>query len=219
MSKEKRFKNLDSETKSTYFYGIIFLFLIVVALVVKFIPNKEKEEKSVKENTTIEETFNYKSLLNNISDNYELDIIINKYYFNEYINIKKQGLNEIIDIKKYDSNNTYNQDDTINEDIDMTFITPQSILRLLNINTYNDGNKYMIESSNYLKLYNELNNTNLEKIVSGEISIEFLSHENNEYVIKMDLTNLYKNLNYDYESVTYNLKFYNINKINLSNNN
>ncbi len=217
--KKEKFKNLDSETKTTYFYGIIFVFIIIVALIVKFVPSKSNDNKTYNENITQEEIIDYNKVLNDISNNYESDIIINKYYFNEYINVKKQGLNEIINIKKYDSNNTYNQDDIINENIDITFIKPQNILRLINAKTYSNKNKYMIETNNWLNLYNEINNAQLEKTVSGEILIEFISDKDNEYKIEMDLTNLYKNLNYDYQSVIYDMKFYNINKIDISNNN
>lgn len=216
--KKEKFRNLNSETKTSYFYGIIFLLVIIVALIVKFVPSKVVEKKNSNENIILEELIDYEKILNDISNNYELDVIVNKYYVNEYINVKKQGLNEIINIKKFNSNNTYNQDDIINEDVDMTFINPLNILKLLNVKTYSDKNKYMVETNRWLKLYNELNGTNIEKSISGEITIEFLSKENDEYKIEMNLTNLYKNLNYDYENVIYNMKFYNINKVNLSNN-
>lgn len=220
MDKEKKkFKDLDIETKTTYFYGIILVFIIIVAFIVKFTTHNSKEKKACNESVVQEEIIDYKKVLNSISDNYELDIVINKYYFNEYVNIKKQGINEIINVNKFDSNSIYSQDDMINENIDMVFINPLNILKLLNVQTYSSKNKYIIETNNWLNLYNEINNTKIEKNVTGEISIEFLSKENNEYIIEMDLTNLYKNLNYDYQKVIYNMKFYNINKTILSNNN
>ena len=206
--------------KSTYFYGILFIFLIVAALAIKLSPSDSKKVKSTpKEVDNKVVTIDYEKDLNAVSDNYELDIVVNKYYFNEYVNIKKQGLNEIINIKKHDSNNTYNQDDVIKEDIDITFTLPQNILKLLSVKSYSDENKYMIETSKWLSVYNELNGTEFTKIISGEISIEFLSDSDNELILQMDLTNLYKNLNYEYDTVTYKLKYYNIGKVNISNNN
>ncbi len=225
-SKFKNFINKTNEENNNlgYFYGIIFVFLIIFALIIKFTSNNNNNNTNnnvnlSNQNNKIESVINYKEVLSDISDNYELDISVNKYYFNEYVNVKVEGTNKLINVKKFDSNNTYSQNDKIDEDIDLTFVYPQNILKLLDYQTYSSENKYMFETNKWIELYNEINNTNIEKIISGEIVVEFLSNENNEFIIQMDLTNLYKNLNYNYNNVIYNMKFYNINKIDLSNNN
>ena len=71
-------------------------------------------------------------------------------------------------------------------------------------------------NSNYNEVYNQINGTQIQKTVSGEVSVEILSSENNELLLSLDLTNLYKNLDYDYEQVIYKIKFYNINGISLA---
>ena len=68
----------------------------------------------------------------------------------------------------------------------------------------------MIETSAWINLYNIINNKQLEKIVTGEIEVNVISCEENIKVI-LDLTNLYKNLNYDYKKVIYDITFYDIN--------
>ena len=214
-------KKMSDDTKLSFFYGIIFVIILVAALIFRLTSrigeNNKDGQNNEKEKTVI---VDYETQLNNVS-NYEEDIIINKYYFNEYINIKRQEDNELISIKTHDLNVTYHPDEKVSEEVlrysDMTFVKPENILKLLNVKSYNQSNKYMVETSNWVPLYNELNNTNLEKIISGEISIEFVSCSSDACILTMDLTNLYKNLNYDYESVIYNIKIYNINGIDLTN--
>ena len=75
----------------------------------------------------------------------------------------------------------------------------------------------MIETNNWIKLYNEVTNKNIEKKITGEIEITILSNENNELSLLLNLTNLYKNTNYDYIKVIYHIEFYNINNVDLSN--
>lgn len=223
----KKFRSLDQETRNIYFYGILFIFIISVALIMKLTPNEKVVDCSNKKEETV--VINYQNILKNITNNYEEDITINKYYFNEYVNIKHQLEKEKINIKTINNNETYYikenslykfidnkyeiYNDKIFKETDTSFINPENILKLIDKKTYEKDNTYMIETSSWINLYNEINNTNLSKKITGEILLDFISYKNNELLLKIDLTNLYKNLDYEYENVIYLIKFKNINKV------
>ena len=96
--------------------------------------------------------------------------------------------------------------------IDITFVNKTDLLKLLDSKTYSKDNSYMVETSVWIKLYNEINNKNISKLVTGEIEATIASYNEDELNLLLDLTNLYKNLDYDYEKVIYEIKFYNIDK-------
>lgn len=225
----KKFRSLDQETRNICFYGGLFVLIILAALIMKLTPSKvvvNYSNKNQETNTKI----SYQDVLKSITDNYEEDVVVNKYYFNEYLNIKVKLQKEKINIKTSNNNETYyidgnylyklnkeNKYETYNEkifkDIDTTFIKPDNILKLIDKKTYEKEDVYTIETTSWIDLYNKINNTNLSKIVTGEISLEFISYKNDELILKMNLTNLYKNLNYEYEDVVYLIKLKNINKV------
>ncbi len=210
----EKFRSLDQETRNIYFYGALFVFIILTALIIKLIPNKELTVSCSNKEDIINE-LTYQEILKNISNNYEEDIIINKYYTNEYINIKKELDKEIINVKKNNINETIynlNNKEEILNDIDITFIKPENILELIYIGTH-DNNKYIINTDSWINIYNKINNTELSKKIDGQITIEFTSYKDNNLSLLIDLTNLYNNLDYNYEKVNYNIEFKNINKI------
>jgi hypothetical protein len=210
----EKFRSLDQETRNIYFYGALFVFIILTALIIKLIPNKELTVSCSNKEDIINE-LTYQETLENISNNYEENIIINKYYINEYINIKKELDKEIVNVKKNNINETIynlNNKEEILNDIDITFIKPENILELIYIGTH-DNNKYIINTDSWINIYNKINNTELSKKIDGQITIEFTSYKDNNLSLLIDLTNLYNNLDYNYEKVNYNIEFKNINKI------
>ncbi len=231
-----KYRSFDNEKKSTYFYGIAFAILLVAGLILKItssINNKNKEENPEQEKTV--DVINYENYLSKINGNYEEDIKIDDYSKKEYINIKRNNNSELITfvnpvdqdlniVYAKQKSNVYKIENgkytLLKEDIfkdkDITFIKPENLLKLLKNKTYQKDNKYMIETSEWLKLYNEINETSFEKKVTGELEIEVVSLENNELNLSMDFTNLYKNLGYDYSKVVYTLKIYNVGNIDFS---
>ena len=217
-----KYKNSNQEKKTTYFYGIIFIFIFIFALILKFTGNLTTKEIN-KNNNVNEEKLetnitNYDDIFNNISNNYEENIQVDIYDSNfltkEYINVKKDQDKKLI---TYVDLNKSTIENKVPDNIDATFITPENIKKLMLSNTYKKDNKYMIETNNWIKLYNEVTNKNIEKKITGEIEITILSTENNELSLLLNLTNLYKNTNYDYIKVIYHIEFYNINNVDLSN--
>lgn len=226
-----KYKELNQETKSAYFYGVLFLFLLVFGVVLKFTGklDRPKNTNTPTNNDTKEvNKLDCDSIFNKTINNYKEYIVIqydnkksfvdienfnNELYIN-YVNLNDQTLNgkyfKSNDTLYVLNNNKYEEIDTEIKDIDLTFISPKNILELINANTYKKDNKYMIETSAWINLYNIINNKQLEKIVTGEIEVNVISCEENIKVI-LDLTNLYKNLNYDYKKVIYDITFYDIN--------
>jgi hypothetical protein len=226
-----KYKGLNQETKSAYFYGVLFLFLLVFGVILKFTGklDRPKNTNTPTNNDTKEvNKLDCDSIFNKTINNYKEYIVIqydnkksfvdienfnNELYIN-YVNLNDQTLNgkyfKSNDTLYVLNNNKYEEIDTEIKDIDLTFISPKNILELINANTYKKDNKYMIETSAWINLYNIINNKQLEKIVTGEIEVNVISCKENIKVI-LDLTNLYKNLNYDYKKVIYDITFYDIN--------
>lgn len=231
-----KYKQLDPESKVNYFYIAVFAAIIVMALILKLTGNlnvtklkDRNEEQSSK--TTIEEPIedtdlDYEDVISSLGDNYEEDITISLDNDQSVLNIKQVGLGQLINYTNKKQNNMYveyignyykiNNDSAEKldgepfEGIDITFINPTNIIKLINNKTYQKDNSYMIETSAWLELYNNINNKKREKLVTGEIEINMLSYKEGTLELSLDLTNLYKNLDYDYKKVTYNIKFYNI---------
>ena len=226
-----KYKGLNKETKGTYFYGTIFLLLLVLGIVLKFTGklDRPKNTNTPTNNDTKEvNKLDCDSIFNKTINNYKEYIVIqydnkksfvdienfnNELYIN-YVNLNDQTLNgkyfKSNDILYILNNNKYEEIDTEIKDIDLTFISPKNILELINANTYKKDNKYMIVTSAWINLYNIINNKQLEKLITGEIEADMISCGESIKVM-LDLTNLYKNLNYDYKKVIYDITFYDIN--------
>ena len=215
-----KIRSSNSETKSTYAYLIMLIIIIIAGVSIKL---GSRSENKVNDRVQTQEqvsTIDYSSELSNFSNNYETGIVINKYYINEYIDVKKSGDNKLLTIKTQNLSGEYNSNDTklkeILKDKDLTFTTPENIAKLLDNKTHSEENKYMIEANKCIEVYNQINNTQIQKTISGEVSVEILSSENDELLLSVDLTNLYKNLDYDYDQVIYKIKFYNKNGVSLT---
>ena len=231
-----KYKSLNQESKTLYFYGAIFVILLVFGLVLKLTGKLEhkKPETSNNDQEDVVETnsTDYEEIFNKISNNYEEDVVVYWYdsisYPNTDLNNSKKPLTglykkEFINVKKDEDKEIITYMDLINSkveeelnDIDIIFIKPENILELMSSNSYKKDNKYMIETDNWIKLYNKLTNKNVERLVTGEIKITVLSYENDELKLSLDLTNLYKNLNHICTKVIYDINIYNINNIDLS---
>ena len=234
-----QYKKVDGDKRSGYFYGIIFVFIFLLAVILKFTGNLSHPTSEASNNTKDKETTNtqileYETIFKEIGNNYEEDVIIYLYDtlayadFNDalsgrpltalskkyFINIKKDKENEE---KSYMDLKNAKVDDNISDNVDTIFVDPENILELLKANTFKKNNKYMVETNSWIKLYNELTEKNIEKKVTGEIEIEMLSYDKNGLKLSLNLTNLYKNTSYDYAKVIYDINIYNIGETILSN--
>ena len=111
-----KYKSLNQEGKSLYFYGVIFVILLLVGLVLKITGKLEPKKTYTSDNTKQEEVVendvnDYAEIINEMSGNYEEDITVYWYdsisyadidlngskkpltglYKKEFINIKKDG--------------------------------------------------------------------------------------------------------------------------------
>ncbi len=238
-------KPIDPEKsgKEMVFYGVIFCIILIVAVIMKFADTpKESTNANNNDKSGSNEKILEKNLLEELSENnYDADLtiiadtdllnllirkesetkeLISKTYRGEnniyYINASKiyKAVNNQFILEE--KSNIYNNYDT-------TFINIENIHELINQHTYEldlkeeeyDIKRYKIEAKKVIEIYNEYNNADIIKRVSGEVILDIYYDKDNLKGLKLDLTNLYENLNFDYRKVIYTYEFDNFNKIDI----
>ncbi len=234
----------EKNKKEMIFYGVVFGIILILSLITKY-TSKENENKNNNDNNSTQSTNTndeeglLKSLNNN---NYDADLIIiadtdllnllirKENETKELIAKTYRDENQIFYINgdkifKYSNNNfIIDNNSKIYNNYDKTFMDMDNINELIEKHTYEidlkeedyDIKRYKIEASRVIDIYNDYNKTDLDKRVSGEVILDIYYNKDDLKGLKLDLTNLYQNLNYDYIKVTYTYEFANFNKINIA---
>lgn len=241
---ETKITSEEKNKKETIFYGIVFGIILILSLITKFTSkdneNKNNNDNSTQSTNTIDnedgllkslDNNNYDADLTIIADTDLLNLLIRKEsQTKELIAKTYRDENQIFYINgdkiyKY-SNNNFILDNSSNiyNRYDKTFMVMVNVNELIEKHTYEidlkeedyDIKRYKIEASRVIGIYNDYNKTDLNKRVSGEVILDIYYNEDTLKGMKLDLTNLYQNLNYDYIKVIYTYEFANFNKINIA---
>lgn len=226
------------EKRTTYFYIIVFLIIFSLALTSRFfgddnISNNDANSSSmeeVKEDSNLLEELKY--------NNYDLRFIeIIDSSFTEYL-IRKESLNKELISKTHDDindiyyiannktykislNKKYETNENIFNEVSKTFLDINNLNKLINEKTYEldlkeesyDIKRYKIEISKVIKIFNDYNNKNIKKIISGEVTLDVNYKSNEIKGLKLDLLTLHQNLELDNQRALYYYEFGNINKV------
>lgn len=233
-NKNKEEENTSKEVgKSTYFYSIVFLIVLGFALFSNFFGSTNTKKQETTPVEIVDQNL-FESLKDN---NFEIKfLIIKDMEIKKYI-IERESINTEIVTQIYKDttekyiikeNKVYKDEKIIETSIfDKTesfFMNIENIKNLINNKTYEidlkeenyDIKRYKIEMSTLLASYNKISKEDIKKLVSGEIIIDVNYKNKDIESIKMDLTALYKNLEFDYENVIYYIEFSNKGKIKLN---
>lgn len=228
--------------KENTFYVIAFVVIMIVALIMKFTDKAEEpktdnnnasEEVSTNENVDylkdIEKN-NFDADITIIADADLLNLLIRRESINkELISKTYRGENLVYYIngdKTYKNiNGTFSLDTNSNiyNDYDTTFLNISNLQSLIDDHTYEINLKeeeysikrYKIEASRVIDIYNEYNDTKIKKRVSGEVILDVNYKDEELLGLRLDLTNLYENLDYEYRKVIYTFEFDNFGKIDI----
>lgn len=234
-------KNIERENRTTYFYAIIFLIILLFALISKSV-SKGEDKPVTPSNDEINNVEEKSSLLDVLKENnFDMKLLVfANNNITEYL-IRRESENKELIYKSYnDKGNVYYKNDgtlyelsngkatitnvNIFDDVTKTFLDINNINKLIANKTYEldlteeeyDIKRYKIEVSRVITIFNEYNRKDIKKSVSGESILDINYSKNELKAIKLDLTSLYKNLNYDDEKVIYYYEFSNYNEIDIS---
>lgn len=238
-------QNLDPEKskKENTFYVIAFVVIMAAALILKFTENKEENKNDNNTNTPEEVSTNEnKEFLSDIEKNNfdaDLTIIADSDLLN--LLIRRESLTKELISKTYRGENlvyyvngdkvyknlngafTIDTNSNIYNNYDTTFLNMSNIQDLIDNHTYEvdlkeenyNIKRYKIEASRVIDIYNKYNDTKVKRRVSGEVILDINYTEDELLGLKLDLTNLYENLEYDYRKVVYTYEFDNFGKIDI----
>lgn len=239
-----KIQDTERSKRENTFYFIFFIIILIAAVILKFTDNNDKEKTNTTDNSTNQEVStnedkeylkdldknNYDVEINIIADTDLLNLLIRKESFSKEL-ISKTYRDETA-IYYINSNKTYksvssdfilDNNPNIYNEYDTTFFNVLNLKELINKHTYEVSLKeeeyniqrYKIEISRVIDTYNEYNKTSLKKRVSGEVILD-INYTNEKLIgLKLDLTSLYENLDYDYRKVIYTYEFDNFNEIDI----
>jgi hypothetical protein len=220
---DKLFKKSKSEKRGNM---LLLVGIIIVVLILAFYSKDDFETKKVEE-------ANVTKLLNEINDNYTVDIVIKNSTEVKNYNYSRDSKIELLDEGDYSDkayliyNNHYYSIDVDNykltkvkkiDKLNNPYTNIDLIKKVINkceLEYVNDTNKICtINENEYFKEYNIIYNTNYTSDKDMTIKVCFL--QTSIYSIEVDYTNIDKIINNNDDILKYEFLFSNINKNNYS---